>query len=136
MQRIQAIVAALALIAAAFMPSQAARAAGAFAVGERYQVNAAMYPGKLVICVSEAAMDKYQHLVLQGKSAKAERMVFDTKEASGEKRMKQSNGCTRISSSTQADIVQLGISSHKAAFVAYPWMPMWGWYMYFGGRVK
>lgn len=113
-----------------------AYADGWYNVGQRYQINAARYPSKIVVCVTEAGSDKYQELIRLGKAVEAQQMVMPVELTSDYARLRKAKKCTAIGSISQAQITKVGVSSHQANFYAFGGDPMWGWYLYFGGKVN
>lgn len=105
-------------------------------VGATYQINRAQFPGKIAVCCTEDAMDKYMEAKREDDQATMKKMLFEIKTMGDITKMKQADGCKLISSGTQAKIIKKGVESHKAKFFAFPFEPMWGYYLYFGGKVK
>ena len=105
-------------------------------VGATYQLNRARFPGKIAVCCTEDTMDKYMEAKQENDEATMQKMLFKTKTLADIKKMKKADGCTLISSYSQAKILKKGVASHQAKFFAFPFQPMWGYYLYFGGRVK
>lgn len=105
-------------------------------VGATYQLDRDRYPGKIVVCCIEEAMDKYMEAKREGDRATVQRMLFKIKTMGDITKMEKADGCTLISSYSQAKIIKKGVESHQAKFFAFPLKPMWGFYLYFGGRVK
>lgn len=105
-------------------------------IGETYQLDSAKYPGKVAICSTEEAMTKYMEAQWAADKATTQKMLVKIKTMDDVKRMKQSKKCTLISSYSQAEIIEKGVESHRANFMAFPLEPMWGYYLYFGGRVR
>ena len=105
-------------------------------VGTTYQLDRARFPGKIAVCVTEDAMDKYMEARREDDQATMKKMLFKIKTMDDITKMKKADGCTLISSGTQAKIIKKGVESHQAKFFAFPFESMWGFYLYFGGRVK
>ena len=105
-------------------------------VGATYQLNSARYPEKVAICSSQQAMTKYIEAEAKKDSATTRRMLFEIETSKDFARMKNAGGCTLISSSSQATILEKGVGAHRAEFMALPFEGMWGYYLYFGGRVR
>jgi len=120
-----------------FIFSASAYAAEEFPiVGSTYQLDRARFPGKIAICVTEDAMDKYMEAKREDDQATMKKMLFKIKTMDDITEMKKADGCTLIGSFSQAEIIKKGVQSHQAKFFAFPFQPMWGYYLYFGGKVK
>ncbi len=105
-------------------------------IGATYQLDRAKYPEQIAVCVTQSAMSKYIAAKQKNDTATTRRLLFDIDTMKDIEKMKKADGCTLISSTSQATILEKGVESHKARFAAFPLEPMWGWYLYFGGRVK
>ena len=104
-------------------------------VGATYQLDRAKYPGKVAVCSTEDAMVKYMEAQQAGDKGTMSKMLFKVSTFDDIGKMKKAGGCTLISSYSQAKVVKKGIEAHQAQFFAFL-LPMWGYYEYFGGRVK
>ncbi len=106
-------------------------------VGATYQLDRARYPGKVAVCSTEDAMVKYMEAQRAGDKGSMSKMLFKISTLDDIKKMKKAGGCTLISSFSQAKIIKKGVEAHQARFYAFlSREPMWGYYLYFGGRVK
>ena len=105
-------------------------------IGATYQLDRAKYPEKVAVCATPQSMTKYMEAHSKGDTATTRRMLFEIETLKDFTRMKNANGCTLISSFSQAKIVEKGTGSHRAEFMALPFEPLWGYYLYFGGRVR
>lgn len=105
-------------------------------VGATYQLNRARFPGKIAVCCTEDAMDKYMEAKREDDQATMKKMLFKIKTMDDITKMKKANGCTLISNYSQAKIIKKGVESHQANFSAFPLKSMWGFHLYFGGKVK
>ncbi|GJL61312.1 MAG: hypothetical protein NPIRA03_41690 [Nitrospirales bacterium] len=105
-------------------------------VGATYQLDRAQFPDKVAVCYTADAMTKYMEAKLVDDQAAIQKMVFKVATMDDMAIMKKLNGCTLISTFTQAKIIKKGVESHQAEFFAFPLEPMWGYYLYFGGRVR
>ena len=105
-------------------------------IGATYQLDRAQFPGKVAVCSTEDAMTKYMEAKWAGDQSAMQKMLFKVSTMDDIERMKRSGGCTLISRYSQAKIMEKGVESHRAEFFAFPLEPMWGYYLYFGGRVK
>jgi hypothetical protein len=105
-------------------------------IGATYQLDRAQFPGKISVCSTEDAMTKYMEAKWAGDQSAMQKMLFKISTMEDIEKMKRSGGCTLISSYSQAKIIEKGVESHRAEFFAFPMEPMWGYYLYFGGRVQ
>lgn len=110
-------------------------------VGATYQIDRAMYNnGKFVICTTEQTMNEYVLAELNKDYATMEKMLIRDSDFNTRLEKVRNCGecCVAINSHSQAVIIKRGtLFSHQAIFYAWwPSMPMWGYYMAFGGRVK
>ena len=106
-------------------------------VGATYQIDRARFNNqKIAICATEKAMAKYMEAHWAGDKATMRKMLYKIETMDDVDRMKKECGCTLISSFSQAKIVKKGVEAHQAKFFAFPFEPMWGFYLYFGGKVK
>jgi hypothetical protein len=122
---------------AVFVAAALAQSTSFPVIGATYQLDRAKYPGQIAICYTQEAMSKYMTAKDKGDSATTKRMLFEIKSMKDFDKMKKAAGCTLISSYSQAKVVEKGVESHRAEFAAFPIPePMWGWYLYFGGRMK
>ncbi len=103
------------------------------AIGKTYQLDRARYPGKIMVCTTEASMVAYVDAFSEGDESAALKMVYAIKTVADLEPMQAAGGCTAISSFSQATILKNGIEAHQATFHAFPFSPMWGYYLYFGG---
>jgi len=101
-------------------------------VGKTYQIDRAKYPGKVAICVTESSMTTYMEAIWDKDEARASKLLHQIKNQNDIEKLQVSGGCTLISSFSQAKIIQKGLESHQAEFSAFPFLPMWGYYLYFG----
>lgn len=105
-------------------------------IGATYQFDRAKFPDKVAVCYTADGMSKYMEAKLTDDQTSMQKMVFQVASMDDLTKMKKSKGCILISSFTQAKIIKKGVESHQAEFSAFPLEPMWGYYLYFGGRVK
>ncbi|MDP1569605.1 MAG: hypothetical protein Q8L86_06350 [Vicinamibacterales bacterium] len=125
------------LVALAVASAIALSASQAFPViGATYQLDRAKYPGRVAVCTTEAAMSAYAEAEARRDQAAMKRMVMNVSTMADLNAMKKAEACTMVSSSSQAKIIEKGIEAHKAEFAAFALTPMWGHYLYFGGRVR
>jgi hypothetical protein len=118
------------------LASIAAAQSGTFPVlGATYQLDRGRYPERLVICSTAKAMLNYDLAQAGDDKAKMRSMVFNIETSKDFARMKSADGCTLISSFSQAKVVEKGKGYHRAEFAAFPFEPMWGSALYFGARV-
>jgi hypothetical protein len=105
-------------------------------VGATYQLDRAQFPGKIAVCASEKAMVLYFTAKATKEDATARKMLFSADTRKEFEKLKANNGCTLISSFSQAKVVEKGTGAHRAEFAAFPLQPMWGVAVYFGRRVN
>ena len=107
-------------------------------VGATYQINRAQFPGKIAVCCTEDAMDKYMKAKGNDDQATMQKMLFKIETGDDITKMRKAAGCTLISSYSQAEIIEKGALGPyiRAHFFACPLKSMWGYYLYFGGKVK
>ena len=106
-------------------------------VGATYQLDRAQFPSEVAICSTEDAMTQYMEANWADDQVAMQEMLFEITTMEDIEKMKQSEGCTLISSYSQAKIVTKGIESHQAEFFAFlPSEPMWGYYLYFGAKLE
>jgi hypothetical protein len=105
-------------------------------LGATYQLDRAQHPGQLAVCATEKAMVKYFTAKTTKDQATVQKMLMTVDTMKDFARLKASEGCTLISSFSQAKVVERGKGAHRAQFFAFPFEPMWGVAVYFGSRVK
>jgi hypothetical protein len=105
-------------------------------VGATYQLDRARYPDKVAICMTEQAMMKYWAAKVAKDTATANRMLVTVDVAEDYDKLKARQGCTLISSFSQATVVKAGKGFHRATFAAWGSEPMWAPALYFGRQVK
>jgi len=107
-------------------------------IGTTYQINRAAFPGKIAVCCTEDAMDKYMEAHQNNDQITMQKMLFEVSTVDDIRRIKKANGCMLISSYSQAEVIEKSVSGPyiRAHFFACPFKSMWGYYLYFGGKVK
>jgi hypothetical protein len=107
-------------------------------IGATYQINRTAFPGKIAVCCTEDAMDKYMEAQQYNDQITMQKMLFEVSTIDDMERMKKANGCMLISSYSQAETIEKGTRGPyiRAHFFACPLKSMWGYSLYFGGRVK
>jgi hypothetical protein len=107
-------------------------------IGATYRINRAAFPGKIAVCCTEDAMDKYIEVQQHNDQITMQKMLFEVSTIDDIERIKKANGCMLISSYSQAEIIEKGARGPyiRANFFACPLKSMWGYSLYFGGRVK
>jgi hypothetical protein len=107
-------------------------------IGATYQINRAAFPGKIAVCCTEYAMDKYMVAQQNNDQITMQKMLFEVATIDDMERMKKANGCMLISSYSQAETIEKSTRGPyiKAHFFACPLKSMWGYSLYFGGRAK
>jgi hypothetical protein len=105
-------------------------------VGATYQLNRAQFPEKVAICMTEQAMVKYWAAKVANDTATANKMLVTVDVAEDDDKLKARQGCTLISSFSQATVVKTSKGFHRAAFAAWGSTPMWAPAVYFGRQVK
>ena len=106
-------------------------------VGTTYQLDRTQFPGKVAICKTEQAMVKYWGAKTAKDTATAQKMLVTVETAEDYRRWaKAREGCTLISSFSQATINKVGKGFHRATFAAWGSEPMWAPAAYFGRPVK
>lgn len=105
-------------------------------VGTTYQIDRGRFPGKIAICATEKAMVSYLLAQGSGDRAALDKMTAEVDTTADFTRLKAREGCTPISSFSQATVVLKGKGVHRADFAAFPFGPMWGSPLYFGAPVK
>jgi hypothetical protein len=104
-------------------------------VGKSYQIDRAKYPGKVAVCVTKESMMAYMEAIWDKDESKGSKLLHEIKNSKDIEDLKASGICTLISSFSQAKVIEKGIGVHHAEFAAFPFLPMWGYYDYFGAPV-
>lgn len=105
-------------------------------VGATYQLDRAQFPGKVAICMTEQAMIKYWGAKARNDTATANNMLVTVAVAEDYDKLKARQGCTLMSSFSQATVVKTSKGFHRATFAAFGSQPMWAPALYFGRQVK
>ena len=104
--------------------------------GATYQLDRGQFPGKIAVCATEKSMVMYFTAKATKDDATARKMLYPADTRKEFEKLKANNGCTLISSFSQAKVVEKGAGAHRAEFAAFPLQPMWGVAPYFGRRVN
>lgn len=106
-----------------------------FEVGETYHLNRVKYPGEIAVCVTEQAMMDYMEAIWAKNTTRVKELLHAIKSNDDIHALTALEGCTLVNSFSQAKIIKKSAEVYQAEFFAFPFLPMWGWWEYFGAPV-